>query len=67
MTDEIKTEVAARILGMVPCFLRQEMRAGRLDLGYVGGTGKHKTYKVYRAKLEAMIGRTLTEAELCDG
>lgn len=60
MTDRIPTKTAARIIGVVPQYLQQEMRAGRMDLGYVAG-GKRKNYIIFRAKLEKFIGRELTE------
>lgn len=63
MTDRIKTKKAAEILGVNVCYLQQEMRNGRLDLGYVSKADR-KTYIVLRAKLEKFIGRELTEEEL---
>jgi hypothetical protein len=63
MTDRIPVNVAARIMGVIPQFIYQEMREGRMDLGYVTGN-KRKQYIIFRAKLEKMIGRKLTEEDL---
>lgn len=63
MKDRVSAKTAARIMGVLPQYIQQEMRNGRMDLGYVSG-GKHKTYIIFRAKLEKMIGRELTEEEL---
>lgn len=63
MTDRIPTQRAAEILGIGKLYMMQEMRAGRMDLGYVS-KGKRKTYVIFRAKLEKMIGRELTEEDL---
>ena len=57
----IPTKVAAAILGMDPQDLRDEMAAGRLDIGWVKPKNKKKmsgrgTDHVYRAKLAAHLG-----------
>lgn len=64
MTDRIPVETAARIIGVLPQYLRQEMARGHMDLGYVA-IGKHRNnYIVMKAKLEKFIGRELTEQDL---
>lgn len=62
--DRIPTKVAARIIGVVPQYLQQEMRAGRMPIGHVVGGGKRKNYLIYRGMLETFIGRKLTDEEL---
>ena len=64
MTDRVSSKTAARIIGVIPQYLHQEMKAGRIDIGYVVGGGKVKNYIIMRSKLEKFIGRELTEEEL---
>lgn len=64
LTDRIPTKKAAAILGVNPGYLMQEMKKGTLDLGYVGKTKQRHTYVIFRKKLEALIGRELTEEDL---
>lgn len=53
-------------MGVLPQYIQQEMRRGHMDLGYVS-EGKRKTYVIFRAKLEKMIGRKLTDEEINGG
>lgn len=64
MTDRIPTKTAARIIGVAPQYLCQEMRNGNIDLGCVLKSEKHYNYIIFRAKLEKLIGRELTEEDL---
>ena len=66
MTDRVPIKTAARILGWGVAYLQQEMRNKRVDLGYARKVKKNYTYFVYRAKLEKLIGRELTDADLVD-
>lgn len=62
--DRIPTKVAARIIGVVPQYLQQEMRAGRMPIGHVVGGGKRKNYIILRGLFENYIGRKLTDEEI---
>jgi len=60
MTELVSIGSAAKILGMSRQWMLDEMAAGRLDIGWVKKSKKrsgHNTYRIYRAKLAAHLGR----------
>lgn len=60
-SEIIRTEVAAKILGMKKQYLLDEIAAGRIDIGWYKPRGSkqssHGTYKIFRAKLARFLGR----------
>lgn len=63
-TDRIPSKVAARIIGVLPQYLHQEMAAGNMDIGFVVKGKKRNNYIILRAKLEKFIGRKITDDDL---
>lgn len=56
-SDIVSIETAAAILGIYPQGVRDQMAAGKLDIGLViKGKGRN-TYRIYRAKLARYLGR----------
>lgn len=51
----LTVDEAAKMLNITPQMLRIAMQREKLQLGFVFGEGKRKTYVIYRDKVEKIL------------
>ena len=65
MKDGYSPKQIEQLLNISAPLIRYQMDTGQWDLGVIAkGRGGHKRHIIFRAKLEQMIGRELSETEL---
>lgn len=61
--DRISVEKASEMLGVTEQMLRVSMAQGLIDIGYVYGTGRRKTYVIYGDKVKKLKGERYEEKD----
>lgn len=56
MADRITTKEASEILGITEQMVRVAMQRGIVDIGFVYGTGRRRTYVIYERKVRDLKG-----------
>lgn len=51
----ISVEEASEMMGISPQAIRIQMQRKIIDIGYVAGTKQHRTYIIFREKVERLI------------
>lgn len=56
--DRISVEKASEMLGITEQMLRVSMAQGLIDIGYVYGSGRRKTYVIFSEKVARLKGKS---------
>ena len=52
--ERMTVKEAAETLGITQQLLRVSMQRGTIDVGFVAGSNRNRTYVIYRDKVEAL-------------
>jgi len=63
MVNRIKTQTAAKILGVSPATVVEHMRTGRYPIGDYYKNGKRATVKIYTGMLADYLKRPVSDIE----